>query len=192
MSREAYAVVGLGVIAAGAMAIEPLLRWAQITGQLGLEWSVVVPSMGPPLLCLVATLVAAWSYGLRSVAAGAIIAIGLLTVWGSAWRFASPIGWVGLAIPRRRAYGDRDGDRSPVRADRVSSGRPDGGVRVRVTGHQAPDDGQLSTDERLLRSSTTCSGGVVANRCIPRAMTPVQPVWWLAPRPAPLSPWKYS
>ncbi len=25
-----------------------------------------------------------------------------------------------------------------------------------------------------------------------RAMRPVQPVWWLAPRPAPLSPWKYS
>ncbi len=24
------------------------------------------------------------------------------------------------------------------------------------------------------------------------AIKPVQPVWWLAPRPAPLSPWKYS
>ena len=24
------------------------------------------------------------------------------------------------------------------------------------------------------------------------AMSPVHPVWWLAPRPAPLSPWKYS
>ena len=24
------------------------------------------------------------------------------------------------------------------------------------------------------------------------ATRPVQPVWWLAPRPAPLSPWKYS
>ena len=24
------------------------------------------------------------------------------------------------------------------------------------------------------------------------AITPVQPVWWDAPRPAPLSPWKYS
>jgi hypothetical protein len=24
------------------------------------------------------------------------------------------------------------------------------------------------------------------------ATTPVHPVWWLAPRPAPLSPWKYS
>ena len=25
-----------------------------------------------------------------------------------------------------------------------------------------------------------------------RATKPVQPVWWLAPSPAPLSPWKYS
>ena len=25
-----------------------------------------------------------------------------------------------------------------------------------------------------------------------RATSPVQPVWWLAPIPAPLSPWKYS
>ena len=24
------------------------------------------------------------------------------------------------------------------------------------------------------------------------ATRPVQPVWWLAPRPAPVSPWKYS
>lgn len=24
------------------------------------------------------------------------------------------------------------------------------------------------------------------------ATSPVQPVWWLAPMPAPLSPWKYS
>ena len=34
-----------------------------------------------------------------------------------------------------------------------------------------------------------------SSRCccsITRAITPVQPVWWLAPMPAPLSPWKYS
>jgi len=30
------------------------------------------------------------------------------------------------------------------------------------------------------------------NRSSTLAMVPVQPVWWLAPRPAPLSPWKYS
>ena len=28
--------------------------------------------------------------------------------------------------------------------------------------------------------------------CIVLATSPVQPVWWLAPSPAPLSPWKYS
>ena len=39
---------------------------------------------------------------------------------------------------------------------------------------------------------TTCSISGVANTCMSLAMTPVQPVWWLAPRPAPLSPWKYS
>src|SRR5262249_34758455 len=35
-------------------------------------------------------------------------------------------------------------------------------------------------------------GSTVAKRCIRRAIPPVQPVWWLAPSPAPLSPWKYS
>ena len=28
--------------------------------------------------------------------------------------------------------------------------------------------------------------------CSNFATSPVQPVWWLAPMPAPLSPWKYS
>ena len=32
----------------------------------------------------------------------------------------------------------------------------------------------------------------VAKKWIRDAMSPVQPVWWLAPSPAPLSPWKYS
>ena len=98
MRREAYAVVALGVIVAGVIAIEPLQRWAEITGQVGLEWSLAMPSTGPPLLCLVATLIAAWSNGLRSVAAGAVIAVGLLTVWGSAWLLVSPLGsgWLSL------------------------------------------------------------------------------------------------
>ena len=33
---------------------------------------------------------------------------------------------------------------------------------------------------------------LVAKRCMARATRPVHPVWWLAPSPAPLSPWKYS
>jgi len=40
------------------------------------------------------------------------------------------------------------------------------------------------------------SSAVVASslpiRSSVRAIVPVHPVWWLAPRPAPLSPWKYS
>ena len=99
MGRQAYVVVALGVIAAGLLAIEPLQRWAEITGQVGLEWSFAMPAFGGPLLCLVATLIAAWSYGLRSAAAGAVIAVGLLATWGSAWLLVSPFGtgWFTLA-----------------------------------------------------------------------------------------------
>src|SRR3989441_13317852 len=43
-----------------------------------------------------------------------------------------------------------------------------------------------------LPPSSSFSGSTVAKTCIRRATTPVQPVWWLAPSPAPLSPWKYS
>ena len=99
MIREAYAVIGLGVLAAGVLASDSLLVWAQVGATFGVEWWMLMPAMGPPLLCLVATLVAARFYGLRSVAAGVIIAIGLLTVWGSAWRSVSPleVSWLALA-----------------------------------------------------------------------------------------------
>jgi hypothetical protein len=95
MSREAYAVIGLGVLAAGLLAGDSLLIWAQLGATFGADWRVMMPSMGTPILCLVATIVAARSYGLRSVAAGAIIAVGMLAVWGSLWRLVSPIGEVG-------------------------------------------------------------------------------------------------
>src|SRR6516225_4104969 len=36
------------------------------------------------------------------------------------------------------------------------------------------------------------SGVRRANKSSTRAIVPVHPVWWLAPSPAPLSPWKYS
>jgi hypothetical protein len=95
MSREAYAVIGLGVLAAGMLAGDSLLMWAQFAEVAHpVDWRMIAPSMGAPILCLVATIVAARSYGLRSVAAGAIIAIGLMAVWGSAWRFALTLGWV--------------------------------------------------------------------------------------------------
>ncbi len=37
------------------------------------------------------------------------------------------------------------------------------------------------------RVASTCP-----KKCMNEATRPVQPVWWLAPIPAPLSPWKYS
>ena len=54
------------------------------------------------------------------------------------------------------------------------------------------DSGTVSTTTAVLPSSSIWSAVVVANRCIRRAIAPVHPVWWLAPSPAPLSPWKYS
>src|SRR5262249_43126322 len=50
----------------------------------------------------------------------------------------------------------------------------------------------ISTTPATLPSARTWSEVVVANKCMARAITPVHPVWWLAPMPAPLSPWKYS
>jgi hypothetical protein len=100
MSREAYGVIGLGVLAAVVLTTDSLLRWAQLGEEFGVDWTLIMPSMGASILCLVVTLIAALSYGLRSVAAGAIIAIGLLTVWGWAWLTASPIrgaSWLSLA-----------------------------------------------------------------------------------------------
>ena len=41
----------------------------------------------------------------------------------------------------------------------------------------------------VARRSAGCNR---ANMSMSRATSPVQPVWWLAPSPAPLSPWKYS
>ena len=38
----------------------------------------------------------------------------------------------------------------------------------------------------------TVSAEILPNSWISFATSPVQPVWWLAPMPAPLSPWKYS
>ena len=80
--------------------------------------------------------------------------------------------------------------RLPVRL----SGRP--GSRIAAAGQE---DGCPETCARVILASSssllvasTASGSRRANMSIMRAMSPVQPVWWLAPRPAPLSPWKYS
>ena len=55
------------------------------------------------------------------------------------------------------------------------------------------------TCSRTRRASSFALGVSSASSAVMRpkrsrrpAMRPVQPVWWLAPRPAPMSPWKYS
>ena len=41
----------------------------------------------------------------------------------------------------------------------------------------------------LTSGAMTISGFSIANRCVSAGMTALHPVWWLAPSPAPLSPW---
>lgn len=57
-----------------------------------------------------------------------------------------------------------------------------------------------SRSYRAAQPETRCYGTARVGAAVPvqgkkwssAAITPVQPVWWLAPIPAPLSPWKYS
>jgi hypothetical protein len=44
----------------------------------------------------------------------------------------------------------------------------------------------------LLPAARNCFSSIRPKTSISFATRPVQPVWWPAPRPAPLSPWKYS
>ena len=78
----------------------------------------------------------------------------------------------------RRAVGDE-----PLAHARTRRGSRTPAARARSLRH-----GPVSA------SSSSPSVGIGAPRClrIRSATMPVQPVWWLAPRPAPLSPWKYS
>ena len=57
---------------------------------------------------------------------------------------------------------------------------------------RSPQFDAVSTIAARWPSSRTWAAVVVANTLMTRAIAPVQPVWWLAPIPAPLSPWKYS
>ena len=90
MARQAYAAIGLGMLASVLLAAEAFVVWAQVGAVFGIDPLRLVPAMGAPLLCCVATLVAARSYALRSVAAGAVLSVGLLTTWGAAWRLTFP------------------------------------------------------------------------------------------------------
>src|SRR5262249_2645579 len=89
-------------------------------------------------------------------------------------------------------------ERGPSPDDARQLRQPHPGVdleqrRIAVARHGfcAATAAAVSTYPVFPASSIFC-GSMVAQRCIKRAMTPVQPVWWLAPSPAPLSPWKYS
>jgi len=57
---------------------------------------------------------------------------------------------------------------------------------------RTPHSECVSTIAAFWPRASTCSAVVVENMCMTRATAPVQPVWWLAPIPAPSSPWKYS
>src|SRR5438477_4265950 len=61
-------------------------------------------------------------------------------------------------------------------------------VERRVIRHQTP---RSETGSRPQRSRNV-SASTIPKTLISVATRPVQPVWWLAPSPAPLSPWKYS
>src|SRR4029450_1827700 len=59
-------------------------------------------------------------------------------------------------------------------------------------GPRSPADSTAESKYAILPPWSACSGVMVAKPRMSSATVPVQPVWWLAPRPAPLSPWKYS
>ncbi len=101
-----------------------------------------------------------------------------------------------VAVGVEEAHGHRLGDR---RGDReVHPAVPDGRAEVRTVARPGLEC------ERCRRSSlrspgtsgrgsrSTVSGSAPWRRRIRSAISPVQPVWWHAPSPAPLSPWKYS
>jgi len=51
--------------------------------------------------------------------------------------------------------------------------------------------GSCLVNAPVLRAASNCSPSIWPKSSISLPTSPVQPVWWLAPRPAPLSPWKY-
>ena len=71
--------------------------------------------------------------------------------------------------------------------------------RLQATPRTAVDQPQPATCRRVIRASKssfdTARASFAFRRAkisMARAIVPVHPVWWLAPSPAPLSPWKYS
>src|SRR5262249_51066669 len=101
----------------------------------------------------------------------------------------------------RRAARSRDGDRpapaggSPPPRLRIASRSAPPGDRDRLGHHQRGGGGAADARFRTPRRSkyfSKLSASTDPRTWISVATSPVQPVWWLAPNPAPLSPWKYS
>ena len=87
----------------------------------------------------------------------------------------------GCAAPPRFRTRSRRGRRSPATRARAASCE-------RAAHRSAERDPQALRHSSHGRRSPANGSG----RQIRSATSPVQPVWWLAPSPAPLSPWKYS
>ena len=94
-------------------------------------------------------------------------------------------------------------DQQPVVAAGAQPGDRAAGVAAEAVGHQPLARGGLveraahlatERDPQARRHSSHGSASPAngSGRQIRSATSPVQPVWWLAPSPAPLSPWKYS
>ena len=103
--------------------------------------------------------------------------------------------------PRLRTVARRTGtaaSRRPSRTRRRSSCRRPGQWRPAGTRCLAalptehPRRSRLWPSGRTARSTSPMEGTAPCRRLIRSATSPVQPVWCAAPRPAPLSPWKYS
>ncbi len=110
------------------------------------------------------------------------------------------------ALERDRGRSSRRESSSQLRTERAGSIRRRGSrarssPRRRATSHRG-GSASLAQERASFCASAPASAsvrGMAGSRsssspktCSIRATSAVQPVWWLAPRPAPLSPWKYS
>jgi hypothetical protein len=81
MTRRWFPPV-LAVAGAIALAIVALGRYSRLDG---LHESVALVTLGPSLACLAAAIVAGFAPAFRMVAAGALIALGVVRAWVALW-----------------------------------------------------------------------------------------------------------
>ena len=95
-------------------------------------------------------------------------------------------------VPFGGGYVGQRGGRAGAATDVV---QPGGGVELVDDGIARPAAHGVAaryTRFRWMAFDSKASGVRYPRPWMTRATRPVQPVWWLAPSPAPLSPWKYS